>query len=64
MFYEIACKNLVVGNQSGRIETLTASCVDYEGTYDFTWNFFADGNDGFVLATPDQSFSTVLKICR
>lgn len=64
MFYEIACDVVSVGKQGGRVDSLTGRCVDYEETYDFTWSFRSNGQGGFVLATPDGSFSTVLKACR
>lgn len=64
MFYEMACKDLVVGNKSGQIETLTAQCIGYEETLKLTWNFTSDGNDGFVFSPLDQSYSTVLTECR
>lgn len=63
-FYEIACKIRGVGKQNGRVASLSAQCMDYDGPYDFTWSFRSDGQDGFVLATPDGSYSTVLRACR
>nr|WP_170619039.1 hypothetical protein [uncultured Ruegeria sp.] len=64
LFYETACDVLVVGNQDGQISTLTAKCIGYEETYDFTWDFYSDGHEGFVLANPDQTYATVLSVCR
>ncbi|WP_085796034.1 hypothetical protein [Falsiruegeria litorea] len=64
MFYEVACDVVSVGKQNGRVASLTGRCVGYEEVYEFTWNFRSNGQGGFVLATPDGSYSTVLKACR
>jgi len=64
IFYETACKNLVVGNKAGRIATLTATCVGYEEVYDFTWDLQSDGQEGFFFSSPDKSFSTLLNVCQ
>lgn len=63
-FYETACTVTKVGNHAGQINSLSAQCVGYEEVYDFTWDFQSDGQGGYVLATPDGSFSTALKVCQ